>query len=720
MTQIQELENKSTEVILDLWNNWFININQKYISYMQDSDTSVSSKISSILMDSKQGEKSILGRINVYSRRIQDITNSWEEGNSEMISKPHQVLLGATYSIITEFAIHWCLHKNTKVRQLALKLIVDLWRYNTKDPNGNSFKQKIVNYILGLKPSLRNPLIKKINSVCKTTYIDAEELGVDIVMKSNKRNFARSKSQDKGGDLSNLQRSSSMPRSNLPEITATLNENNPIIVLPYYEPIKEDTKFKFQNLINLFNENIIGCFVSQSWSNRQAAIDKIIEQLPNLDENTKDNMKWEINKFNLPMDEWFNGFCSIILEGIKDPVLKIYLSILNLMQQGLPLFFRRLSKNEFSNSSFDTIIREILNKTSDLKLKLRVASKNMWIYLAHQSTIGPEKMADITIEALKKMYKVPEPKLAQSKTARIKVEEKKNEDAETNLCNSTMWSSCLSLLVEYQRQAKMAKSSDDKYTKDFMEIVNESLRHHTPAVRKEAELLFIELYKTLSYNIESMLKDQKPQVTDKLIKTAKKESGIVVRSDSQIEEEKKATANYISSKIKSDFLPDTIIKMFGEEIIETLKSGNPKKRLKALVEIKKIVSKATVNLTDKKAKEISEPITYLMRQILSDENAEVYLEALKIVKFIISSLAPHLGALDLHILIGSFIGIIVSNTVSSNLRIQLSSDKVIIFFAKHSNIGPFVVARDIIKNIEKILNAIEKGGTKKREILADK
>ena len=547
-------------------------------------------------------------------------------------------------------------------------------------------------------------------------------------MKSNKRNFARSKSQDKGGDLSNLQRSSSMPRSNLPEITAILNENNPIIVLPYYEPIKEDTKFKFQNLINLFNENIIGCFVSQSWSNRQAAIDKIIEQLPNLDENTKDNMKWEINKFNLPMGEWFNGFCTIILEGIRDPVLKIYLSILNLMQQGLPLFFRRLSKNEFSNSSFDTIIREILNKTSDLKLKLRVASKNMWIYLAHQSTIGPEKMAEITIEALKKMYKVPEPKLAQSKTARIKVEEKKNEDAETNLCNSTMWSSCLSLLVEYQRQAKMAKSSDDKYTKDFMEIVNESLRHHTPAVRKEAELLFIELYKTLSYNIESMLKDQKPQVTEKLIKTAKKESGIVVRSDSQIEEEeeeeeeeeKKATANYISSKIKSDFLPDTIIKMFGEEIIETLKSGNPKKRLKALVEIKKIVSKATVNLTDKKAKEISEPITYLMRQILSDENAEVYLEALKIVKFIISSLAPHLGALDLHILIGSFIGIIVSNTVSSNLRIQLSSDKVIIFFAKHSNIGPFVVARDIIKNIEKILNAIEKGGTKKREILADK
>lgn len=36
----------------------------------------------------------------------------------------------------------------------------------------------------------------------------------------------------------------------------------------------------------------------------------------------------------------------------------------------------------------------------------------------------------------------------------------------------------------------------------------------------------------------------------------------------------------------------------------------------------------------------------------------------------------------------------------------MASDKVIIFFAKHNNIGPFVVARDIIKNIEKINKAV--------------
>jgi hypothetical protein len=160
-----------------------------------------------------------------------------------------------------------------------------------KDPNGSSFKQKIVNYILGLKPSMRNPLIKKINSVCKSTYINAEELGVDIAMRSNKRNLSRSKSKDRSGELSSFKRSTSVPRSNLPEIIAAGSDRNPIIVLPYYEPIKDDVQFKFRNLINIFNEDIIGCFVSQTWSNRQAALDKVIEQLPNLDENTKDPMK---------------------------------------------------------------------------------------------------------------------------------------------------------------------------------------------------------------------------------------------------------------------------------------------------------------------------------------------------------------------------------------------------------------------------------------------
>ena len=443
---------KSIEVILELWDNWFNNINQKYSSFMQDSDSSVSSKIAEMLMKSKHGEKAILGRLCVFAKRIQDLANSSNNDKDEMTSKPHQVLLGSNYAIITEFAIQWCLHKNSKVRQQALKLIIDICRYNVKDPNGSAFKQKIVNYILGIKPSLRDPLITKVNQVCKSIYVNAEQLGIDLAVRSNNR-MSRSKSKDRAGDLSSFKRSASMPKSNLPEISSNKVETNPIIVLPYYEPMKDNIALKNQNLINLFNKDIIGCFVSQTWSTRQAAIEKIIEQLPNLDENIKDPMKWEINQFNFPMDECFAGLCKLILEGIKDPVLRIYLSVLELMQKGLPIFFRKLTKHELNSSLLDNIIREILRKTNELKLKLRVASKNMCIYLSHQSPIGPEKMTNLTIEAIKQIIEIHDKgnnsrKKSKNKQASAMIDQ---NEAQSSLCNSTMWKSCVSLLIEYQK-----------------------------------------------------------------------------------------------------------------------------------------------------------------------------------------------------------------------------------------------------------------------------
>ena len=95
-----------------------------------------------------------------------------------------------------------------------------------------------------------------------------------------------------------------------------------------------------------------------------------------------------------------------------------------------------------------------------------------------------------------------------------------------------------------------------------------------------------------------------------------------------------------------------------------------------------------------------------MRELLKDDSQEVYLEALNLLKFIVGSLAPHLTGLDLHLMIGQFIGLIVNNAGSSNMRIRVASDKVIIYFAKHSNIGSFIVAKEVLKNIERIGKAM--------------
>lgn len=52
------------------------------------------------------------------------------------------------------------------------------------------------------------------------------------------------------------------------------------------------------------------------------------------------------------------------------------------------------------------------------------------------------------------------------------------------------------------------------------------------------------------------------------------------------------------------------------------------------------------------ARDLVEPLSVLLRHLLGDENVEVYLESLTLLKFIVGNLAQHLSSLDLHLMIG--------------------------------------------------------------------
>lgn len=84
------------------------------------------------------------------------------------------------------------------------------------------------------------------------------------------------------------------------------------------------------------------CFLSKSWATRLASLEKVSEQLPNLDPSQRDPMTAEINRQNLPVEINFKTFIEFISEGLKDPVLKNFLQILTLFQESLPIFFRHL------------------------------------------------------------------------------------------------------------------------------------------------------------------------------------------------------------------------------------------------------------------------------------------------------------------------------------------------------------------------------------------
>ena len=95
-------------------------------------------------------------------------------------------------------------------------------------------------------------------------------------------------------------------------------------------------------MIGLFGLDLITCFQSQTWSSRQADIQKVEEQIYNLDPNRRDAMYGEINRNNIPPEVSFKLFLELASEGLKDPVLKNYIAVLELIQKGLPVYFRYL------------------------------------------------------------------------------------------------------------------------------------------------------------------------------------------------------------------------------------------------------------------------------------------------------------------------------------------------------------------------------------------
>lgn len=75
-----------------------------------------------------------------------------------------------------------------------MKLAVEVCRLNAVDPRGEPFKQRIINFILGLRSSIRDPLVKKINEVVKENgvqqaFIDEGELELQQATKARAASY---------------------------------------------------------------------------------------------------------------------------------------------------------------------------------------------------------------------------------------------------------------------------------------------------------------------------------------------------------------------------------------------------------------------------------------------------------------------------------------------------------------------------------------------------
>lgn len=154
-------------------------------------------------------------------------------------------------------------------------------------------------------------------------------------------------------------------------------------------------------------------------------------------------MTAEINRKNFPIEENFIVFLDFIEEGSKDPVLKNFIAILELMQRALPIFFRYLQPAQIKKE-LAPLVSNIIKKTSDLKAKVREASQNFCLYLSHQSPIGPETMVNSVVAELEAVLD----------------QNSGSSNVATNLGNSHMISSCLKLLNQFQQETKILEKKN--------------------------------------------------------------------------------------------------------------------------------------------------------------------------------------------------------------------------------------------------------------------
>lgn len=136
-----------------------------------------------------------------------------------------------------------------------------------------------------------------------------------------------------------------------------------------------------------------------------------------------------------------------------------------------------------------------------------------------------------------------------------------------------------------------------------------------------------------------------------------------------------------------------------------LNSEDPNQRIKGLVGIKKYIAKqlATKEISSEKAHDLLDELSMLMRSILNDTNYEVYVEALKLLKFAMNQILKLLSPFDLQITVNTIISILIPKTIASpSHKIQIASDKFIISLGKESLVGPIIIIKNIFRLIEKL------------------
>jgi len=433
--------------------------------------------------------------------------------------------------------------------------------------------------------------------------------------------------------------------------------------LIYAEPLNENMKNQLQPVLAYFSETIIQCLYSQNWASRLSALNKIKEELRFA--LTEDNtIQRHINISRIPITKAITPWTIILKQIISDPVMKIYIDGLELVKEALTIFKKHITNKEELTKTNEQLTNGIIEKLGDQKPKIREKSISLLLSLLKDELINPEVLS----ARILKLF-----------------ENAKGSGTENQLCSTLKV--CRECTLLYR-----VTESNQKMLSEYMKLLNKSLKHSMPAVRQLAEELYVALYEINGNGINQYLVNQKP-VTLKKLQSLCKEDIISPKS--------RANVNQMTQSISLSSL-----KILHEPgCKDLLSSEDPTQRIQGLIMIKKNVSKqqASKEMDPDRAHGILDELTMLMRTILNETNPEVYLEALKLIKFSLNQLLKHLSPFDLQITVNNTISILMPRTIASpNYRIQVASDKFIVSLGKDPLIGPIIIVKNIFRLLDKL------------------
>lgn len=148
-------------------------------------------------------------------------------------------------------------------------------------------------------------------------------------------------------------------------------------------------------------------------------------------------------------------------------------------------------------------------------------------------------------------------------------------------------------------------------------MINQALRHTNPTVRKQGEALFKLLFIEFGEIMLKKLVNQKSQLVQKLTLESKREAASKQKDQSQpsgvnaVEERKQADQQRALTQLSDNIttMPQMLQLVNGQdELLKELRVPNSKKRLIAIVEIKKIIQKKLATISSVAARDLVEPM----------------------------------------------------------------------------------------------------------------